>query len=335
MAEASRMKKRMFALLEVLKRETDEEHPLSSQEICMRLEEKGIAAERKAVYRDIRVLNESGMEILSTKSPKVGFFLAKREFELAEVRLLMDAVMTAPFITKKKTTELLQKLGEQLSCYQAEEMLGQVCIDQRVKFSNEEIYYTIDAIHRAISEKKKIHFWYYHQMISGLRAKPNQGREFTISPYALLWSNDKYYVAGNYEKYDSVGNYRLDRMKKVTVTNEKARPFEEVSGYVGQFDAADYLRKSFNMFSGEPQYIELSCDVSLLETVLDKLDSDADFLGHGNGKFTVRSKVLASEGLEEWLMQYGDRIEVLSPQELREKMRKKAESLLWLYGSQA
>ena len=332
MAEVSKNKQRLLVLLELFRRETDEDHPLSSGELCALLERHGYSADRKSIYRDIGALNEEGFEIISTKLPRSGFFLVKRDFELAEIRLLMDAVLSAPFITPKKTDELTQKLCGQLSRYQAQEVLSQVYVDQRNKFDNEEIYYNIDAINKAIASEKKVRFLYHHKVISGISAQNDEGREFLISPYALIWSNDKYYLAGNYEKYDSVGNYRLDRMKKVHITDEDIRPFCEVSAYKDHFDAADYLRKTFNMYSGEVQYVELLCKNSMLEVILDKLGDGLDFLSNDQTRFTVRARVYVSEGLIEWLLQYSDRVEVLSPESLREKMLQKIRALNEMYG---
>jgi hypothetical protein len=240
--------------------------------------------------------------------------------ELPEVRLLMDAVLTAPFITAKKTADLTGKLRELLSCYQAEGVWKQIYVDQRIKFENEEIYYNIDAINRAIANNRKIAFRYHRRFISNHTAEMDEGKEFVISPYALLWSNDKYYLAENYQKYDNVSNYRLDRIRRVEVLDSASRPFAEVSPYREYFDSADYLRKTFNMYNGEPELIELRCSNPLLETIMDKFGSGIEFSCHDENAFTVRARVYVSDGLIEWLLQYGNRIVVQSPQKLRQEM---------------
>lgn len=320
MANNGNSKIKLLLLLEFLNKFSDEEHPLSSGELCELLEKRGVPCERKSVYRDIAVLTEYGIDIITTRSPKPGFFVAKRDFELPEVRLLLDAVLTAPFITNKKTAELTGKLRELLSCYQAESVFKQVYVDQRIKFENEEIYYNIDAVNRAISANKQITFVYYHRIIVDHKAQMDQGREFRISPYALLWANDKYYLAGNYDKYDSVSNFRLDRMKHAAVTELDSRPFSQVSSYRNHFDTADYLRKSFNMYNGEQEMIELRCANNILEAVVDKFGSEIEFSCHDENAFTVRANVNVSDGLIEWLMQYGDRIVVQSPSHLRQEI---------------
>jgi Predicted transcriptional regulator len=324
-------KMKLLLLLKLLRKYSDDEHPVSAVELCRLLEQEGIGTERKSVYRDLDVLTKFGVDIVYTRSPRQGFFIAKRDFELAEVRLLMDAVLTAPFITNKKTAELTDKLCELLSCHQAETVLKQIYVDQRIKFDNEEIYYNIDTINRAVAQHKKVSFSYHHRVIAGGKAQLDEGREFTISPYALLWANDKYYLAGNYEKYDTISNYRLDRMKRIALTALEARPFSEVCSYRDYFDTADYLRRTFNMYNGEQERIVLRCSNSLLETIVDKFGGAIEFSCHDSNAFTVRASVYVSDGLVEWLLQYGDRVIVLSPQTLKDEMLKRIEAMRAAY----
>ena len=331
MINNSGAKIKLLLLLKLLRKYSDDEHPISAVEICRLLEKEGIQTERKSIYRDIDVLTKYGIDILYTRSPKQGFFIAKRDFELPEVRLLMDAVLTAPFITNKKTAELADKLCGLISCHQAETVLKQIYVEQREKFENEEIYYNIDIINRAIAQHKKISFSYHHRVIADRKTQLDEGREFIISPYALLWANDKYYMAGNYEKYDAVSNYRLDRMKRMTVTTLESRPFSEVCAYKDYFDTADYLKKTFNMYNGEQERVVLRCSNSLLETIADKFGSGIEFSCHDNNAFTVRVSVYVSDGLIEWLLQYGDRIMVLSPPTLRDEMLKRIKAMYAAY----
>jgi len=322
---------KFLLLLNTLNKYSDEEHPLSAAELCKLIQKEGIEAERKSICRDIAVLTRHGADIIYTRFPKQGYFIAKRDFELPEVRLLLDAVSTAPFITNKKTAELTGKLCELLSCYQAEKVIKQIYIENRVKFENEQIYYTIDTINRAISEHKQIAFFYHHRVIVNQRSQFDEGREFAISPYALLWVNDKYYLAGNYDKYDKISNFRLDRMKQVELTSTDSRPFSEVSSYQEYFDTSDYLKKSFNMYNGEQEMIALRCSNELLDTIVDKFGNEIDFTCHDANAFTVRASVYVSEGLIDWLLQYGDRVTVLSPKSLKEVMTARVEEMCAAY----
>lgn len=332
MAKNGNSKIKLLLLLDHLTHNSDEEHPLTSAELCAMLKKHGIECERKSIYRDIGVLNDFGVEVIRTRSPKAGFFVARRDFELPEVRLLMDAVLAAPFITQKKTALLTQKLKGLLSRGQAECVSKQIYVQQRNKFENEEIYYSIDAINRAIASGRQLSFQYYHQVIVSNRLQPGRGKEFTISPYALLWANDKYYLVGNYGKYNNLSNYRLDRIRHAVVTEEKVRHFSEVSPYRDFFDAADYLHKTFNMYNGEQELVELRCANDILEAVVDKFGTDMEFCCHDENGFTVRSRICVSDGLMEWLLQYGGRITVQAPESLRRAMMEKVEGLRKAYG---
>ncbi|MFU0833066.1 MAG: WYL domain-containing protein [Oscillospiraceae bacterium] len=323
---------RILALLELLQERSDEEHPLSAQELMDLLHTQGIIAARKTIYRDISALRCHGADILFTRQPKAGFFLASRRFEPPEVRLLMDAVQAAPFLTKKKTAELIRKLGGLMSSAQAEETVGKVHMNLRPKYENEEIYYTIDAIHRAILKEKKISFLYRHYVIRGRRIVQDEGRRFLISPYALIWNSDKYYLAGNYEKYNDVSVYRLDRMKHVEILSKPARPFSEVSEYRDFFDAEDYAAKTFHMYHGDLKTVVLRCADEALELLLDKFGGELSISGREEGFFTVCVQVFAGEGLVEWLLQYGDRITVISPQELRNQVTERIRQIGQQYG---
>jgi predicted DNA-binding transcriptional regulator YafY len=211
-------------------------------------------------------------------------------------------------------------------------MEGQIDAEKRVKYDNEEIYYNIDAVSRAVSLGKKISFEYHHRIIAGSHAVPDSGKQFIASPYALFWQNDKYYLAGNYEKYDSLSHFRLDRMKHVEILDRPVRSFEEVCDYRGYFDTADYTKKTFLMYHGERQTVELRCSDDILENMLDKFGEDLNFTARDSGFFTVRANVYVSEGLLEWLLQFGGRVEVLSPESLRSEMLAKIRKLTQVYG---
>ncbi len=330
--ERQPQKLKILALRDLLARGTDEAHPLSAGELCRLLAERGIPCGRKALYRDVAALRRYGEEILYTRRPKAGFFLAERAFEPPEVRLLMDAVLAAPFITPRKTRELLGKLEGLLSEGQAEQARGQIYVEKRVKFDNEEIYYAIDAVTRAVAGRRKLSFVYHHRVICGERAVPDAGRAFVVSPYALIWSGDKYYLAGNYEKYDSVSVYRLDRMRRAQVLDAPARPFEEVSDYRGRFDAADFARRTFRMYHGERQRVELCCADDLLEAVLDQFGNDVPLVRRDEGSFLLRVEVDVSEGFVQWLLQYGGRIRVASPESLRREVAGRVRAMAQGYG---
>ena len=330
MATNSRTKLKLLHVSDILSRETDEEHPLSANQLCERLEMRGISAERKSVYADIRTLQEYGMDIVESSGKKQGWFLASREFELAEVRLLVDAVQAADFITAKKTKELLDKLKTLISTYQASTMNRQIYTDHRLKHNNEKIYYNIDDLHSAIMQNCKVQFEYTNKRIDEKGHIASQTREHTVSPYAMIWSNDHYYLICNTEKYDTLMHLRLDRINRVRKLEEPARPIREVSSYLNYFDAADYIKKSFNMFSGEQQMIRLRCKNDLYEQVVDRFGEDIMLVPNDNGYFTITVKAMVSKGLIAWLLQF-EEIEVISPESVRNLIRERIARLNDIY----
>lgn len=310
-------------LIDILKQYSDDEHPLSTPTIINKLKANGLNCERKSIYSSIETLINYGMDINKTYNPRPGFYVGARDFELAEIRLLIDAVLSAPFITTKKTKELIDKLKKQLSSYQAMAVDNQLHVNNISKFDNEEIYYNIDSINRAIYTNSKIKFTYHHKVIDKDKIKKDCGKKFKLSPYALLWSNDRYYVAGNYEKYDNITNYRLDRMERVEILDEIVRPFSEVSDYQDRFDVSDYISKSVNMFSGKLQEIELICENKFFEALIDKFSSNIKLKSNSSQQFEARINVYTSEALVGWLVENADKVYVKSPSDLRNRVKEK------------
>ena len=313
-------KLKLLYLLQIFKQQTDEEHALPAVELAQKLQDMGIKAERKSLYDDIKALRDAGHDIqLSRALGNVGFYLANRTFELPEVRVLMDAVLSASFITHKKTRELIDKLQTLTSAHHALDISKQVYIDKQAKCSNEEILYSIDAIHRAIAKKRRIAFTYHHTNVANIRS----GKEFELSPYVLVWENDKYYLVGNYDKYENLSHYRVDRMKKVKILDKRARSFEEVSPYRVRFNTADYVKRSFHMFGGQAIVASLLCEAQAIEILLDKFGQDISIAKTEEGRYRAIIRVNLSEGLIEWLIQFGDIIEVTEPPELRTGITRK------------
>lgn len=333
MADKGYTKMKLLYIKNYLERNSDEDHPVSVDEISDMLENKGISCERKSIYSDVKTLKESGVDIISVRQPKAGYCICTRDFELPELRLLIDAVQAANFITPKKTKELIKKIGTLCSVSQATMLERQVYIEKRHKCFNEEIYYNIDIISRAIQSGKRINFIYSKRCLDRENNSiTTEEKEFCVSPYAMIWSNDHYYLIGNNQKYDNLMHTRIDRMKKVEIDQKKARKFSEVSPYKNYFDSADYSGKIFNMFSGDTQTFEASCHSSILEEIVDRFGSDTTMkVGGEDDRFFMSTKCVISEGLVSWIMQFGDKIEVLEPKSLKEQVKKRAEEILAIY----
>ncbi len=333
MADKGYTKLKLLYVKDFLDKQSDEEHPVSVEDINEMLLSKEIECERKSIYSDVKTLKEYGMDILSVRQPKTGYCVCSRDFELPELRLLIDAVQAANFITPKKTKELIKKIGTLCSVSQAKMLEKQVYIEKRHKCSNEEIYYNIDIINRAIQSGKRISFIYQKRQLDTAENKVvTEEKEFSVSPYAMIWSNDHYYLIANNQKYNNLMHTRIDRMKKVEILEERARKFSEVSPYKSYFDSADYSGKIFNMFSGDTQTLEMLCDNSMLEEIVDRFGSNALIrTGEDESRFLVDTKCVVSEGLVSWIMQFGGRIEVLEPTSLREQVKTRAEEIAQMY----
>lgn len=324
-------KQRIFALLDILMQKTDEEHPLNASELIALLEKKNISCDRKTIYEDIEALILSGYDIISVRGSKSGYFLSGREFELPEVALLTDAVLAADFITPKKTDTLVKKLKGLLNEYQTEKFASRTFIDNRNKGDNEEIYYSIDAIDRGINNKKKITLKYIRHDLENGRTPVLSTKKMTVSPYALIWADDHYYLVCNNEKYNNLMHLRLDRMKNVTLTDDDFRHFSEVSDYRDEFNTADYSAKVFNMFSGEEEEIVLECNNEILEQVIDRFGDNIFIRKSSENKFKFSHKACISEGLVTWIMQFSDKMLVCSPDSLKEKITDRAKQIQKLY----
>lgn len=331
MAGNSSQKQKLLHVADILNKKTDEQHPLTADEIVAELEKRGIFAERKSVYSDIQELRDFGLDILKTRSVKSGFYLVSRDWDPVEIRLLCDAVLSAEFITGNKSRELVDNLCGSLSENQGAEIKKQLFLENRKKEKNEEIYYNIDKIQRAISESRKIHCTYRRRKAQWGGKIATESKEFTVSPYALLWEDDRYYLIGNNEKYDNLMHLRLDRIKSAEITDSPSRSFEEVSEYKNTFDVADYARKISNAFGGKTETVELKCKNEMLEQMFDRFGDDTRIRALSDGCFTFKVSMAQSAGLTADIVSFGDSVEVLRPESLRKSVLEAAEKICRLY----
>ncbi len=331
MATRNGQKIKLLHLADILMRHTDEEHPLTATQLCDKLAEVGVTAERKAIYDDIEQLIFFGYDIIQSRSAPRGYFLASRDFELPEIYLLADAVRSAKFISAKKTRELTSKLDSMLSLHQVYRREKKIFFDSSSKCDNEEIYYIIDGIDSAIEQHKKISFKYFTRALSQNREVVWKARELTVSPYAMTWQDDHYYLICNNEKYDNLLHLRIDRMRSVKITECTARPFSEVSNYRDAFDIADYTRKLFQMHSGPIEKITLNCKKKILEPILDRFSNGIFIERTDEETFSFSVEVAMSEALISWILSYGEDIKVLSPASLQERVIQRAQEILSKY----
>ena len=331
MATHSNGKLRLLYTLQILKKYSDEENPINSADIIKHLETYEINAERKTVYEDLEALLDFGYDIIKTGTPKKGWFLGEREFENPEIYLLCDAVRSAKFISPKKTRELLSKLNSMLSDRTNARRNEAVFFTASDKCGNEEIYYSIDTISRAIEEKRQIKLCYYSRRFDSNRQVFRNTKEMIINPYALAWQDDYYYLIGNHVKYDNLIHLRLDKITSAEILNTPSRHFSEVSPYKDRFDTADYTNKLFSMFSGEVTDIQLCCNKKITEQVLDRFSEDIFITNVTDSEFSFRVKAAISPALVTWIMNYGSDLKVIKPDSLKEMIILRAEEILKNY----
>jgi predicted DNA-binding transcriptional regulator YafY len=332
MAGNSGSKVKVLHICDILREYSDEEHPLTAAALAAELSKHGLSAERKAIYSDVDLLIDYGYDIIKNPPPYKGYYLGERDFQLAEARLLVDAVESAQFITESKTAELVEKIERSLSVYQRESLrLQQVYIDHRNKNTNETIYYVIDALLSAIQAGKKVRLHYLKRSIEAGERPKNEDHIYVVSPDALIWVPDRYYLVCNNAKYNNLMHLRIDRISKVAQLDETSRPLSEVSKYKGSFDAADYLSTKFNMFSGDPVRVKIKCKNDVWQIVADRFGDNVLITERTDDTFTISASATIS-GLDAWIMQWGDSMEVVEPKELRDIVINKAKDMLKAYG---
>ena len=313
---------KILYLYKILLERSDEEHCITMPEIISQLKLYGITAGRKALYEDIEALKAFGMDIVSERGHGAGYYVVNREFELPELKLLADAVSSSRFLTEKKSAELLKKLQKLTSIYEAKQIQRQVFVTDRVKAFNERIYINVDVIHRAIAERKKIAFDYFDYDLK--KQKKYRDGTRSCSPYAFAWDDERYYLVAHYEKYDSISNFRVDRMENVIVLDEPALKCPE------NFKLSQYLNSTFSMFSGESEEVKLRFDKSLINPVIDRFGKNIMIAPDGEEHFTVRVQIKTEypEPFFGWLLQFGTKVQIVEPCELKEKFKELLQAVL-------
>lgn len=312
--------------MKIFLEETDENHPLTLNEIMMSLANSGIEVERKTVYDDIETLRQFGLDIKMEKSKTYRYFLASRTFELPELKLLVDAVQASKFITVKKSHELIKKLGNLASRYEANQLQRQVYVSNRIKTMNESIYYNVDTIHQAIAHNRKIRFRYFEYTVDKQKHFRRNGEDYVTSPISLSWNDENYYLIAYSAKYQGFTHYRVDKMDRIRLCDELCEKYSQ-----GEFDIARYAKKVFGMFSGEEQQVIIQFDNALAGVVIDRFGKDVAIMRSDQEHFTVCLRIALSPVFVGWLFQFGTMARVLAPDTLIQKLHEQARDLLALY----
>lgn len=321
MPKSGNQKLKILYLMEFLLKNTDEEHPALMRDIIEYLEQCGVGAERKSVYSDIEGLKIFGLDIIST--PK-GYFVGERDFELPEVKMLVDCVSASKFITEKKSEKLIKKIESLASRHEGYQLQRQVFIADRVKVANEEIYRSVDTLHDAINEKKKVVFKYFEYGTDKKKKYRNDGNDYVVSPYSLTVSDENYYLISHYPKHEALTNFRVDRMTDIIVSDEKCEKIESVMGE--NFSIGEYAKKVFSMYGGENVRVELLCENKMMNPIIDKFGEEVFVQKADDEHFTACVNVNISPTFFAWVFTFEGKIKITSPEKVKEQFGKMIKS---------
>lgn len=315
MPKSANQKLKLLYLLKILTEKTDEEHCLSAQELIAELSAYDIKAERKSIYDDIECLNFFGYDIVNVKARTGGgYYMASREFELPELKLLVDAVQASRFITRKKSGELISKIEKLAGPYEGKQLQRQVFVAGRVKTENESIYYNVDRIHKAIQENSPITFVYLEWNRKKELQPRRSGKEYRISPWALTWQDENYYLIAYDEDAEMIKHFRVDKMNHICqLEEEKRKGMEEFS----RMDLGEYTSRIFGMFGGDEQMVTLKLPEHMIGIILDRFGKDVNVRSREEGFVSVRIKAAVSSQFYGWLTGLGKDVTIMSPETVK------------------
>lgn len=317
MAKGVNQKLKLPLLERILLRETDDNHPITVQEFVASLGEMGVGAERKSIYDDMEALRKLGLDVQSRKGRSPGWFIGERTFELTELKLLVDAVQSSRFITRKKSDVLIRKLETLTSRHLARALQRQVYVSGRVKTMNEGVYCSIDKLHAAISAGKAVTFRYFEYNVKKEKVFRREGARYKVSPYGLIWESDNCYLAGYDHLHHEMRHYRVDKMWELAITCLPRQGDENCR----QFDLDAYAQRHFGMFPGREAQVSLRCENGLVGVVLDRFGQDVILVPDGNEHFTVTVPIVITPPFLGWLFSLGTGIELLKPAWVVEELR--------------
>lgn len=307
MARSDNQKLKLMLLARLLEQQTDEAHPMSAQQLIAALAEHGVKAERKSIYSDIAALQDLGMDICLQNGKNGGYYLASREFELPELKLLVDAVQASKFLSERKTVQLIRKLETLASRWDAGRLRRQVVVSGRVKTMNESVFYTVDQIHEAIAANRQIQFRYFEWGVD--KQKHFRNRRYVASPYALCWENENYYLVAYSERH-GITHYRVDKMAQLQMLDAPRIVNDETRA----LDVSKYGKNVFGMFGGEQMQVKMRFENPLAGVVLDRFGHDVMLIPDDDSHFTLTTDIAVSPVFFGWLAGFGGAAKIVFPQ---------------------
>ena len=329
MSKSSMQKQKLLYLQKILLEKTDEDHGLTITEIKDQLALYDIKTERKSLYDDLEILQKFGLDICRERTNTVRYFIGNRDFEVAELKLLVDAIQSSKFITHSKSLKLIGKLERLVSENQGKQLNREVYVTNRVKTLNEQIYYNVDFLHSAISKNKKVCFKYTEWRVNFgsqqkiIRSQRKNGADYIVSPWALCWDDENYYLVAFDSEAKKIKHYRVDKMEKISLSDEDrdgAELFEE-------FNLARYAKSVFSMFGGEECSVKLSVDNNLVGVIVDRFGADTYIVRENDERFCVTVKVVLSSQFYAWLFGLGKGVKILTPKRAVDEFQNKIKEL--------
>lgn len=318
MSKSSFQRGKILYLLELLKRESDEDHPLSMKQILASLEQSGIVAERKSIYSDIEVLRQMGYDIECRRGKGGGYCLLGGEFELPELKLLVDAVQASKFITEKKSLELIRKLEKLTNRYCAGELRREIVVNGRIKAMNESIYYNVDEIHRAMQKDQDLKFHYTRWNVKKELEFRKNGVWYVVSPWTLVWTDENYYMIGYDQAEETIKYYRVDKMRDIAQVTHKRKGREQFE----KMDMSQFAKQTFGMFGGEQRRLTLQCENRMAGVIFDRFGTDIPMYQENDECFLCHVNVNVSPQFFGWLTGVGGGIQIIDPTEIKEEYQK-------------
>ncbi len=321
--EKSITKLKMLKIWEILCQETDENNPMPSTTLMKKLADMGIPCDRRTLYKDIDALNENGYEVLCNRSRQNEYYVLDRSFDTAELHILMDAVQASSFVTEEKTKELIEKIANLAGNCKGEVLKSNAVAFNTVKSTNEKIYYSVNEIITAIEEKKKIEFYYFNYDVSHKKVYRKDKQKYIVNPYATIFSNDSYYLLCYDDKHEGMAHYRIDRMDTVRITDMPITKRPELK----KFDVKKHKKQVFNMFAGEDTLVTIRISTTLIDAIFDKFGSSITMKMVNENEAEFTGEVQISPAFIGWCCSFGNKLKVVSPQSVVEKVKKEIEEL--------
>ena len=303
-------KLKMLYLMKIFSEETDDLHALTMPQIIEKLADYGVNADRKTLYEDFRLLREFGADIIAEKEGRSYYYhLGSRDFELPELKLLVDSVQSSKFITDRKSNQLIRKLESLVSKYEGSRLHRQVLIAGRIKTMNESIYYNVDKLHEAIGSNRQIRFKYFDYDLNKEMVPRYDGRWYKFSPWALMWDDERYYLVGYDSKYGMIIHYRVDKMTEIGIVDE---PREGQEAF-GKFNIAHYTNTLFGMYVGEETKVTLEAENSMINVLIDRFGKDIIIAPVDDGHFRTTVTVAVSRQFLGWIMSLDGDVRIVAP----------------------